>query len=210
MKKILALLFAIALLSTASLSAQPRIGVVAGYDFQFRNNSTDEVTSYFHGGYVGARSFFRFSRFFGLSTGLQYKGSFSNAPVAYYNLTKGDAFFAEHSIELPVAFSFRTALNDRTKFTIDAGPTGSFGFASTMKPNVSVLRYEKDVKYDNYANGTCQRWNLFVGGDLGLLFSESFHLKAGYRYGTINVGNSDHNVTIHAIQLGLFYNIKTF
>lgn len=210
MKKFLSVVFAVVLVSTFSLSAQPRIGIVAGYDFQFRNNSTGKISSYFHGGYVGARSFFRFSNVVGLSTGLQYKGSFSNESAAYYNLQKGDVFFAEHSIELPVAFSVRMALNNKVKFTIDAGPTGSFGFASTMKPNVSVLKYEKDVTYDNYENGTCQRWNLFVGGDLGLIFSERLHLKAGYRYGTINVGNSDAKVTIQSVGLGLFYSIKTF
>lgn len=208
MKRLFKTLFIVlALLAPLKASAQFQFGPVAGYEYQFRYNYDKKKMSSFNGIYAGGQVAYTISSLFRLSSGLQYMCSFSDKTVAYYNLSKGDATMMEHSIELPLSCQMRFKLfkGRKTMFTVDAGPTGSLGLSSVMKTSTDLNGYLKEASYDLYATKLAQRWNLFVCGNVGLLFNEQLQVRVGYRFGSINVGNRDNRIKLHCVNIGVNY-----
>ncbi len=189
-----------AILLPALLTAQIKVSPVAGYDFQIRYSSTEEVASLFNGIAAGAQINFPTSRLFSLTGGLQYRLSFTNSTVAYYNLQKGDASIYEHSLEVPVTFGIRFPVGKAGRnFMIDLGSTGSFNMFSSMKPSTNVMGYSTGESYDLHKAGLAQRWNVFGCGTLGYAFTDFLTFKAGYRFGFLNQGSETNTIKIHSI-----------
>ncbi|MBQ0087081.1 MAG: hypothetical protein KBS72_05305 [Bacteroidales bacterium] len=190
----------------AFLSAQIKVHPVAEYDFQFRYNTSSEVASPFHGISAGARVTIPTSNYFSFNLGLQYRYAFTNRPVAYYNIQKGDASISDHNIEAPVTFGVGIPLKNGRRFFIDLGPTASFNMYSAMKPSVGVLGYRVGESYNLHKAGLAQRWNLFGCGTLGCEFSDLLTVKAGYRFGFLNQGSETETIKIHSITAALIFN----
>lgn len=207
-KNIKTVVLAVAILMPALLTAQIKINPVVGYDFQIRYSTTNEVASNFSGIAAGAQVNFPTSRLFALKGGLQYRFSFTNGTVAYYNLQKGDASICEHSLEVPVTFGIRFPIGKAGRnFMIDLGPTGSFNMYSSMKPSTNVMGYSTTERYNLHKAGLAQRWNLFGCLTLGYAFTDFLTFKAGYRYGFLNQGSETNTIKINSITASIAVNL---
>jgi len=194
--------------SAITAEAQVKVKPVVGGDFQFRIDTQNEVTSYFYGVNAGALASYETSQLFTVRGGLQYKYSFTNSTVAYYNLQKGDAFMYEHSLEIPATFGVRLDVLKNSKLHIDIGPTGSYVIASKVKTNADLLRYSAGVTYDSYEEEVMKgHWNFFMGGTFSLELGDFGLLGVGYRYGFLNLCYNTRTIYQHGVSLNLMINL---
>lgn len=111
---------------------------------------------------------------------------------------KGDV--TEHYLNVPLTFSYDLELAPNTSFFVFAGPTASFGLASTTKVTASALGYQADTRIDNYDGDGYKRFDIMIGGGAGIKFADKYCFKVGYDYGLLNRIDSS-NASEHRGQL---------
>lgn len=92
----------------------------------------------------------------------------------------------EHYINVPMILSYDFSLSGGAKFFLFAGPTPSIGIASNTKVTATVGQYKADESVNNYANNDYKRFDLLLGGGIGLKFSDTYIFKVGYDFGLLN------------------------
>lgn len=106
----------------------------------------------------------------------------------------------EHYVNVPLTLSFDFSLAPNVKCFLFAGPTASIGAASTTKVTGSVVGISADTTINNYDDDDYKRFDIMLGGGLGIKVSDKYCFKVGYDYGLLNRANSN-NVTLHRSQL---------
>ena len=139
---------------------------------------------------------------FGVAPGVQF-GYFTGSKVELpFNL--GEAGFAESYVAVPIDLNLHLAVSDDMKFLVFAGPTLDLGITSTVKRDGS------DKSLDFY-EGTLSdlskytRYDVLVGGGLGLDVMNAVRFTVRYDYGLVNRngGSTSDLLKIHRSQLKL-------
>ena len=212
MKKIIvsALAASMMLLGT---SAFAQVSVGAGY-----LNSTSKVTygssqssTPMNGFYAGLGYDIEEGSGLGVSVGAYYSYIMNNSSASTSILgisVSGTSKVEEMYLDIPVNLKFSTALGSGVKAFIFAGPTFSYGISSTTDSEASIagLSLGNSGKYDNYSGGDYGRFDILVGGGLGIDYG-SIRFKVGYNVGMLNrLGDdSSYKQTRNVLQAGIAF-----
>ena len=161
--------------------AQASIG--AGYLNEMNKaklGSTTENMGALNGFYAGLGYDINERVGFGISTGLYY--SFLTGNVALPSpLSFISGEMTEHALNIPVKVGFSVPVSDGFNGFINVGPTFVCGLASSIKPlGVDLL------KTDNYKHEYLGRFDIMVGGSLGVDVNDMFRISVGYDYGMLD------------------------
>lgn len=153
----------------------------------------------------------------GAGYSLELADGFFFTPGVNYLFTAGDTNSApgpvslkgsitEHYVNVPLTLSYDLPLSGSVKLFVFAGPTASVGVASNTKLTVNVGPYKADEVVDNYKDNTYYRFNLLLGGGIGLKVSDSYLVKVGYDFGLLNRSGVQ-NVSEHdrVLTVGIAY-----
>lgn len=186
MKKIATVILAAAmLLSGVNAFAQASVG--AGYV-----NSTDRTkvgntlsTSATNGFYAGVGYTLPLAGGLNVTPGLNYMMLLSSGADAIGPLgLKGD--LQEHYLNIPVRFDYGAELAPGVRGFVYAGPTLSFGLASSTKLTASIAGYSADKVFDNYSDGSDYgRMDVLLGGGIGVDVNK-IRFTVGYDCGLLN------------------------
>ena len=111
-----------------------------------------------------------------------------------------DENWTRHYLNIPVTLGYDLAFARNAKFFVFAGPTASFGLASTTKVTASALGYQANTRIDNYDGDGYKRFDIMIGGGAGIKFADKYCFKVGYDYGLLNRIDSS-NASEHRGQL---------
>lgn len=92
----------------------------------------------------------------------------------------------EHYIHVPMTLSYDLPLSGGVKLFLFAGPTASVGIASNTKLTVNVGTLKADEVVDNYKDNEYYRFDILLGGGIGLKIADSYLFKVGYDFGMLN------------------------
>lgn len=211
MKKIVTLLSA-ALMLLAGTSAFAQMSVGAGYvnstDIvkiaKLSNDSKTTTTGTAGNGFYA-----------GISYTAPLAAGFSFTPGVYYEFltaetVAGDSAFAvggretEHYINVPLTFGYGFDLSRDLRFIAFAGPTVNVGLASSTKVSASSsligVKLDGGV-YNNYDNEDYGRFDIMLGGGIGLEFRDDFRLTVGYDFGMLNRYTGSADISQHRNRL---------
>lgn len=203
MKKTLSILAAaVMLLSGTMAAAQPQIG--AGYlnsteNSSYNGNKMDPVNS--NGFYVGLSYNIPIVAGLGVAPGLYYSmlgskstGGFDLGRILH---TSGETTFTEHALNIPVLLNYGFDLAPDFRFFVYGGPTLQYGLSSKYVTNGSIdffgLGGSGSNTLDNYAsaNSGYNRFNVYLGGGLGMNVAKHIQVTVGYDYGVLNLYKGD-------------------
>lgn len=126
-------------------------------------------------------------------------GGVGIAPGLYWKYLDGrtdgaaGSKFREHYITVPVMLGYSFPVSNAFKVFAFAGPGVDFGLSSRS----SVTIAGNTVSSDNYGKDSDYgRWDVTIGGGVGVDFLGMIRVRAGYNYGMIDRRSSD-NVTMH-------------
>ncbi len=107
---------------------------------------------------------------FGINTGV------------YYSYLTGQLLslvdIVEHAINIPVKPGFSATLGNGLKGFVNAGPTFVCGLSSQIKP--------LGVAIDNYDHEFLGRFDIMVGGTIGVEINDMFRVNASYDFGVLD------------------------
>ena len=210
MKKIVTLLSA-AMMLLAGTSAFAQMSIGAGYV-----NSVDYAKL---GKDQSAKSTGGSGFYAGISYTAPLAAGFSFTPGVYYEFltaetVAGDSFLAvggretEHYINVPLTFGYGFDLSRDLRFIAFAGPTVYVGLASSTKVSAAVAGITLDGGvYNNYDNENYGRFDIMLGGGIGLEFRDDLRLTVGYDFGMLNrdTGSGDYSQHRNRLTAGIAY-----
>lgn len=187
-----ALTAALFLLGTQS-HAQVIVG--AGYLFASEKTSGIEGTTPYHGFYLGAGYNVHLVKGLSVMPGL-YVNFLAHSESADAGSAKGGVFLMgtarEFALDLPIKFKYAFNLGNERSIFAFAGPVFQLGLSNTTTLNGSVnvgpIHYGGGEKVNNYdsENGTANRFNIYLGGGLGVQLGDIIFL-AGYDHNLLDV-----------------------
>ena len=116
---------------------------------------------------------------FGISTGVYYSYLAGKVSIPSLSFISGD--LVEHAINIPVRPGFLVPVGSGIKGFINAGPTFVCGLSSHIKPLGLDI-----AETDNYKHEYLGRFDIMVGGALGLEISDMIRISAGYDLGMLD------------------------
>jgi len=183
MKKIFtSVLFASLMLLGTSAFAQVSVGagyVNSKYSYKTANNSTADNAN---GIYAGVEYNIPIGDIFGMSAGVNYEFLKSKD----YNVSVLSGDLQEHYINVPVRLNAGFPLGDEARLFIFGGPTFSYALAGQVDLSVNIAGFEVGGKYDLYEDGGYNRFDVLVGGGVGLDLMDKLRLTVGYDFGMFN------------------------
>lgn len=184
MKKIIIFALAAAMLMGIGTKASAQVSAEAGYLNQaLRISYSDALnrTSSLNGTYAGL--FYDINEGEGLSvrTGLYYAFLTGRAEVVQGNLW-GRLY--EHSLNLPFQIGYSVGFNNGNRGFIYAGPTFTYGLASSV--NAGVLDILQIKLSNNYKHDYLNRFDVKFGAGLGYELNEMIRINVGYNFGIVN------------------------
>ena len=203
MKKIVTILSA-ALLLLAGTNAFAQMSVGAGYvnstnSLKFGKNS-DASTTAINGFYAGVGYTIPISSLINFTPGVYYE-FLANKNVEGEGAFTLSGALTEHYLNVPLTFSLGGSVAPGIRLFAFAGPTATFGLASTTDTSASVAGISLGGKTNNYDNSDYGRFDVMLGGGAGIQFS-NVRLTVGYDYGMLNryTGDSD-SISRHTSRL---------
>lgn len=116
---------------------------------------------------------------FGISTGIYYSYLTGKMSVPSLSFISGD--LTEHAINIPVKPGLSLPFGNGLKAFVNAGPTFVCGLSSKIKPlGVDLL------ETDNYSHEYLSRFDIMVGGALGVDINDMVRVSAGYDLGMLD------------------------
>ena len=203
MKKIVTILSA-ALLLLAGTNAFAQMSVGTGYvnstnSLKFGKNS-DASTTAINGFYAGVGYTIPISSLINFTPGVYYE-FLANKNVEGEGAFTLSGALTEHYLNVPLTFSLGGSVAPGIRLFAFAGPTATFGLASTTDTSASVAGISLGGKTNNYDNSDYGRFDVMLGGGAGIQFS-NVRLTVGYDYGMLNryTGDSD-SISRHTSRL---------
>ena len=206
MKKIFSTVLA-SVMMLAGTSAFAQISVGAGYiNSTLSGKSSSPTIS--NGFYAGA-SFdmplpmkgltFTPGAYLSLITG----GTQGTLSVFGLNLLSGKTTFSELALNVPAMLNYGYKLSGKSKVFAYAGPTFQLGLLSRTAGEASGIFSNSGVR-DHYSSGDFNRFNVYLGGGLGLEYSR-IQFIIGYDYGLLNLytGSGDSVINRANLHIGL-------
>ena len=187
MKKIASILVASLMLIGVNAMGQASIG--AGYlsstETVKSGNSTTERTP-LNGFYVGMGYTLPIASGINFTPGVYFgMASKSNATSIFGLKLQGKQ--TDSFINIPMHFSFNAELGSGLAFFAYAGPSASIAVSSKISSG--------NTTYDRLAdNESLQRFDVMLGGGVGLKFNDMIRFQVGYDFGMLNRYNSNNYV----------------
>ena len=187
MKKIASILVASLMLIGVNAMGQASIG--AGYlsstETVKSGNSTTERTP-LNGFYVGMGYTLPIASGINFTPGVYFgMASKSNATSIFGLKLQGKQ--TDSFINIPMHFSFNAELGSGLAFFAYAGPSASIAVSSKISSG--------NTTYDRLAdNESLQRFDVMLGGGVGLKFNDMVRFQVGYDFGMLNRYNSNNYV----------------
>lgn len=183
MKKLIVVAAAM-LLACATSFAQLNVNLGYANSTERYRTGNDLYSMRLNGFTVGVGYSLELAEGFFFTPGVNYQFSAaSNTSPGFVSL-KGNV--TEHYVNVPMTLSYDFPLSGEIKFFLFAGPTASIGVASNTKLTVNVGPYKADEVVDNYKNNDYYRFDILLGGGIGLKISDSYLFKVGYDFGLLN------------------------
>lgn len=198
MKKIVTLLSAaLVLLASAPAFAQASIG--AGYLSStevVKTGSSSSERAPLNGFYVGLSYTMPVSANINFNPGIYFGMASKNNAGSIYGLLvekRQDSF-----INIPLHFSFSAPLGGGLAFFAYAGPSASIA--------VSSKAINGSTKTELLSDDYNKRFDVMLGGGVGLKFNDMLRFQVGYDFGMLNRANSDnYTVTRNQLTAGLAF-----
>ena len=218
MKKLVFAVFAAAMLACGVQASAQVIAIGAGYSNSVNRTSTtgDMKADYFNGFNLGITYGFPIAQGVELVPGIQYEYLMKNKN--WIVIKENDT---DHYLNVPLHFKLNFDVNPTIRFFVQAGPTFSVGLASSSRfqliGNTDQMTYDnyagqitsstEGLIPDNLrqwlANASpymgkfvtggseYQRFDVLLGGAVGVDFSKMLRLKVGYDFGMVNRFSND-------------------
>ena len=184
MKKILCSIFAASLMLLGT-SAFAQVAIGAGYvqsKYTYKTGNSSGSGDSANGFYAGLEYKVPVGEVFGLSAGVNYELLASKN----YNIGAISGNLKEHYINVPVRLNAGVNLGDQARLFIFGGPTFSYALAGKVDLGVKVGSFDIGGTYDIYKDGGYNRFDVLVGGGVGLDLMDRFRVTAGYDLGMFN------------------------
>ena len=191
MKRFTLLLAGLLLFSATAAFAQ--LDVSAGY---LKNSETMTLESTHlgtdgtQGFYAGLGGTIHLSPFVSLMPGVYYAYEHSNsaATIAFFTL---DGNRQDHSLYVPLRLAAGFPVTPQFRLFLFGGPKAFIGISSISQVNASVMGLSYGEKVDNYEDYPERRFDLMLGGGIGMDIMEKFRVKVGYDWGLFDRVASD-------------------
>lgn len=121
---------------------------------------------------------------------------------------------SESYLAVPINVNFKIALTDGIKGLIYAGPTFSYGLTSKIEVGDTKYDiYSGDLKSGDYETGSdylkdladYKRFDVLLGGGVGVEFFNQFRFKVGYDFGLLDRGPSNVEIKRNQLTVGVAY-----
>ncbi len=194
MKKIVTLLSAaLVLLAGAPAFAQTSIG--AGYlsstEVVKAGSSSTERTP-LNGFYAGVGFTVPIAGGLNFTPGIYYGMAAKSNVASIFGLTiQGKQ--QDHFVNIPLHFSYGVEVGGGLRLFAYAGPSASIAVASKITSGSTTYDRLKD-------NDSLQRFDVMLGGGVGLVFNDMIRFQVGYDMGMLNRYNSN-NYTVKRNQM---------
>lgn len=198
MKKILTTILAASMMLLGT-QAFAQVSVGAGYKMLSHKTEKSDPTV-LNGAYVGADYNIHLVGGLNVAPGVYY--SFvtkSDSASALGGLVSGTGNWNEHYLTVPVHFNYGFNLSNDIKAFVFAGPSADFGLASSYKITGNAVGASAEKTIDMYDNDNYKRFDVKLGGGVGLDILDVTRVKVGYDFGMLNRGAD--NATMHSNQL---------
>lgn len=188
-----------------------QISVGAGY-----LNSTESVKSGSNKSSDNVNGFYA-----GASYNIPLVGELGVAPGLYFSLLSGKqdiasvgslaavkGTFTEMALNIPVNFNYGYNLAPDMRAFVFAGPTFQYGLSSKVKYDATTIVGNASKTVDNYGdNSDYGRFNVYLGGGVGMDIASTFQVTVGYDYGLVNLYTGDNDIQRHRsnIKIGVAY-----
>ena len=181
MKRIITTLLAASMMFLGT-TAFAQVSIGAGYLNESNKavvSNTDINMGAMNGFYAGFGYDVNEGEGFGISTGIYYSYLAGKMSVPSLSFITGD--MVEHAINIPVRPGISVPVGSGLKAFINAGPTFVCGVSSKIKP-LGVDLFETD----NYKHEYLGRFDIMVGGALGIDIKNMIRVSAGYDLGMLD------------------------
>ena len=211
MKKIITLTTIILLTAT---SAFAQVNISAGYSGTSMNPSEGD-NQWFNGFHVSVGYNIPLGLGFEFSPSIEYNylNRHKKETVELENIsvtTKNN--FNEHYLNIPLMFNYGYEITPNARIFIFAGPTGSFGLYAdhTAKTESSLGdnsgSSDKTTESLWKSGSDYRRWDVKIGGGIGIDICRHWRIQVGYDYGLINRTKvDDMKLHHHNLKAGLTY-----
>lgn len=192
MKKIFTILAASAMMLIGS-NAYAQLSIGAGYlnstaKSKLGNNVTATPSNGF---YVGGEYLISEGAGFGVSVGAYYE-YISNSKGIASGIFSASAKSTEMYLDIPVRFNYSAELSHSLRGFVFAGPNFSLGLSSQSQGSASIGGISGSTgKHDLYADSDYNRFDILLGGGIGVDYNNTIRFKLGYDLGMLNRYNSE-------------------
>lgn len=211
MKKILTTVIACTLAATAAF-AQVNIG--AGYT-GITHHPSEGDNSWNNGFYLQVGYNLPLGLGFEFAPALQYNYSTrsEDATIGIGNASASVTNrFNEHYLNLPLMFNYGYEICPGARIFVFAGPTVSFGLYGDCKVtadasvgNIAASTEKETIKLWG-EDSDYGRWDVKIGGGLGIDIAKHYRIQVGYDYGLVNRFNKDgFKLHHHGLTAGFSY-----
>lgn len=192
MKKIYAI--AAALFLTGMLAQAQDLSAGVGYLYstmseKVGNKTNNEVTS---GAYLGVSYNIPIVDGLGIAPGFYYSILTGRGTGSILlGLGTGTVKFSEHALNIPLYLNYGMELGHANLFFF-AGPTFQFGLSSKYKAEADVPLAGLIAKgeVNNYKDLNMGRFNVYMGGGIGVDLNEILRITVGFDYGLVNLNKN--------------------
>lgn len=203
MKKIITGIFAAALL-LVSVESNAQLVTGAGYLYASEKTGSDNAIP-FHGFYLGASYNIPIVGGLGVAPGLYADMLFHNTSGSAGGTAAGltlSGRYRELMVNVPLNLNYGINVNSNVKLIAFAGPTFQFGILSstTISGNVNLnlfgqsYNYSDSETYDYYKNDVRNRFNIYLGGGIGLQIGDIM-FTVGYDRNMMDFDKNDNTKT---------------
>ena len=194
-----------AILLLLGIQANAQVIAGAGYIYSSEKSSPknggNSVTTPYHGFYIGASYNLHLVAGLGVAPGL-YASFLTHKENAAgggarigYNI---NGYYREFALNLPVNLNYAIELGHDKSIFAYAGPVFQLGLTNTTtvngSANIGGINFSDGQKEDNYAKGYANRFNIYLGGGLGVQFGDIL-VHAGYDHSLLDIDTDTNYVT---------------
>ena len=185
MKKVFAIAAALLLMGTTAFAQSFGAGYVQST--QKYNNTSSTANGFYAGVGYSAEIMPGLS----LNPGLYYEFLSSTSAGSLW-FVSGESKTQEHYVNVPLHLSFAYSFAPTFKMFVYAGPTANVGIASTTKSTLAIGGASTTTEpSNNYKSGDYSRFDIMLGGGVGVELMKKFRLTVGYDMGMLDRHNSD-------------------
>lgn len=203
MKKIITGIFAAAMLLVC-VESNAQLVTGAGYLYTSEKTGSSDAIPY-NGFYLGASYNIPIVAGLGIAPGLYADMLFRNTKSSAGGSSAGltvSGHYRELMVNVPLNLNYGYNVNGNVKLLAFAGPTFQFGILSSTtvsgSANINLFgqsySYSDSETYDYYENDVRNRFNIYLGGGIGLQIGDIM-FTVGYDHNMMDIDKNDNTTT---------------